>query len=221
MRPINKGKAPNVVFDKYQDAQPHLEERLGPYCSFCEFPIKHVPEVEHKEAKAEGGEWLQWDNLLLSCKYCNTRKGTIVKKGDKEKYLWPDEDDTFHVYSYASDIPELAEIYLKDKDSSLKERAENLFKLIKLNNIPVVPSDKDRRYRARCEAHNYAKMSKEGLQKMSSEQDRKIYLKQIQMLAKESGFFSTWMSVFDDDIEVKQMLIATFNGTKEEYCKDW
>lgn len=98
MRPVDKGKAPDKIFKKYQDAELHLEERIGAYCSFCEFHIQHVPEVEHREAKSSGGEVLEWENLLLSCKYCNTRKGKIVKVGEKGQYIWPDEDDTFHVF---------------------------------------------------------------------------------------------------------------------------
>lgn len=47
MRPVDKGKAPDITFNEYQDAESHLEERIGPYCSYCEFPIKHVPEVDH------------------------------------------------------------------------------------------------------------------------------------------------------------------------------
>ena len=62
MRPVDKGKAPDITFNEYQDAEPHLEERIGPYCSYCEFPIKHVPEVDHKEAKAGGGALLEWEN---------------------------------------------------------------------------------------------------------------------------------------------------------------
>ncbi|HJD32380.1 MAG TPA: HNH endonuclease [Candidatus Eisenbergiella stercorigallinarum] len=103
MRPVDKGETPDRTFDDYQDAEPYLEERIGPYCSYCEFPIGHVPEVEHKEAKAAGGALLEWNNLLLSCKYCNARKGKIAAKGDKEKYLWPDEDDTFHAFLYDND----------------------------------------------------------------------------------------------------------------------
>lgn len=84
MRPVDKGAAPQKEYKQYKDAEPDLEERIGAYCSFCEMSINHVPEVEHKEAKACGGEELAWDNLLLSCKYCNTRKGTHVGKGDKD-----------------------------------------------------------------------------------------------------------------------------------------
>ena len=90
MRPVDKGKKPEINFKRYQDAKPYLEERIGPYCSFCEMSIRHVPEIEHKEAKSQGGDILLWENFLLSCKYCNTRKGVIVKKGDLHQYLWPD-----------------------------------------------------------------------------------------------------------------------------------
>ena len=66
MRAVDKGEAPENEYKKYQDAEPELEARIGAYCSFCEMSIKHVPEVEHREAKAAGGEFLKWENLLLS-----------------------------------------------------------------------------------------------------------------------------------------------------------
>ena len=58
MRPVEKGEAPEVTFQTYSDAESYLEERLGCYCSFCEFHISHVPEVEQREAKSSGGEIL-------------------------------------------------------------------------------------------------------------------------------------------------------------------
>ena len=179
----------------------------------------HVPEVEHKEAKSMDGAELDWDNLLLSCKYCNTRKGVIVKKGDKENYLWPDQDDTFHVFSYDSDIPKLNEAYLQGQDKLIKKKAENIYNLIKLGNTPS-PERKDRRYLARNEARNCAIGSKNGWDKVKETSDRQLYLDQIEMLAKATGFFSTWMNVFKEDQEVKSLLISTFKGTKKEYCLD-
>lgn len=220
MRPVDKGEAPNIEFEKYQEAEPYLEERLGAYCSFCELPINHVPEVEHKEAKAKGGEETAWGNLLLSCKYCNTRKGTIVAKGDKQKYLWPDEDDTFHAFLYDMEIPQLNEVYLQNQGESVRKKAENLFQLLKLDNIPTTPKIKDRRYMVRNETRNYALDSKVGWDKVKESSNKMAYLQQIEMLAKSSGFFSVWMNVFKDDVEVKQMLITAFKGTKEEYCID-
>ncbi len=219
MRPVDKGEAPEHAFQKYQEAEPYLEERLGAYCSFCEFPIRHVPEVEHKEAKAKGGDELAWENLLLSCKYCNTRKGTIVAKGDKEKYLWPDEDDTFHAFSYDTEIPKLNEEYLQAQGDDIKQKAANLFSLLQLDNVPLSPAVKDRRYAARSVARNYALSSKVGWDKVKiSMNNKNDYLQQIRMLAESSGFFSVWMQVFKEDIEVKEALLEVFKGTRKEYC---
>mgnify|MGYP002224548400 CR=1 FL=1 len=53
---------------------PYLERRIGMYCSYCEFSIPHVPEVEHVVSKSKGGDLTDWNNLNLGCKYCNTRK---------------------------------------------------------------------------------------------------------------------------------------------------
>lgn len=219
MRPVDKGKRP-INFKKYRDAEPYLEDRLGAYCSFCEMDISHAPEVEHKEAKSKGGSELEWDNLLLSCKYCNTRKGIYVKKGDKEKYIWPDTDDTFHAYLYDEDLPRLNEDYLKTKNIVEKEKAENLFNLLKLNNYPITPKDRDKRFAKRNEARNYAISSREGLKLIKGEDERKVYLELVKNLAKSSGFFSVWMEVFKDDEEIKDMLISIYSGTRREYVSD-
>lgn len=216
MRPVNKGEAPDVIFKQYQDALPYLEKRIGGYCSFCEFHIQHVPEVEHREAKSQGGEELEWKNLLLLCKYCNTRKGMIVKAGDGEKYLWPDRDDTFHAFSYSEDIPKLNEAYLATVDADIRDKAKNLYGILKLDNIPVSPKDKDRRYLARSEARNQALLSREGWEKIKHTSERELFFQQIIMLAKATGFFSVWMEIFKDDKEIMFGLVNAFEGTRKE-----
>ena len=141
------------------------------------------------------------------------------KKGDKGKYLWPDEDDTFHAYLYDKDLPRLNESYLDMKGQEEKDKAENLFNLLKLDNFPLFPGNKDRRFKARNEARNYAQNSKAGLKKMKCFSQRQAYLEIIKSLAQASGFFSVWMEVFKDDEEVKSILINAFKGTKGEYCR--
>ena len=89
MRPIDKGASPYSKISHYQEAEPYLNKRIGRYCSFCEMPIFHVPEVEHREGKASGGDLTAWENLLYGCKYCNTRKSKVVAAGEKNQYLWP------------------------------------------------------------------------------------------------------------------------------------
>lgn len=217
MRPVEKGEAPEVTFQTYSDAESYLEKRLGCYCSFCEFHISHVPEVEHREAKSSGGEILAWENLLLSCKYCNTRKGTIVKAGDKSKYLWPDEDDTFHVFNYDEDIPKLDDLYLQTHPE-MRERAEALFHLVQLDYMPRSPKEKDRRYRERSEARNSAIHSKADWDYIKNTEYAEAYLEQMMILAKNTGFFSVWMSVFQEDNRVKNRLVQAFKGTRQEFC---
>lgn len=216
MRPVDKGKAPDAVFKKYQDALPYLEKRIGAYCSFCELHIQHVPEIEHREARSQGGEELEWKNLLLSCKYCNTRKGTIVKAGDEEKYLWPDRDDTFHVFSYSEDIPKLNEEYLAKAGDEIRDRAKKLYEVLKLDHIPISIKDKDRRYRARSEARNQALLSREGWEEIKHTSEKELFFHQIIMLAKATGFFSVWMEIFKSDKEITSGLINAFEGTRKE-----
>ncbi len=217
MRPVNKGASPEKQFKSYQDAEYYLEKRLGAYCSFCELPIKHVPEVEHIEAKSEGGALTDWDNLLLACKYCNTRKGTKVKKGQKVHYLWPDEDDTFHPFTYSNGIPQINKNFLAEKNKIYSERAKNLFNLVNLGNVPV-PKEKDRRFMLRNEAYNNALSSKEGWVKMKDKEERKCYLELMICLAQSTGFFSTWMEIFRDDEVVQNALINAFKGTNKKWA---
>ena len=94
MRAIDKGGSPYKEIDEYQDAIPYLEKKIGLYCSYCEMSIKHVPEVEHKISRKNGGDWTAWSNLLLGCKYCNTRKAAKITPQNVGEYLWPDSDNT-------------------------------------------------------------------------------------------------------------------------------
>lgn len=106
------------------------------------------------------------------------------------------------------------------KGEAVKGKAQALFELLKLDNIPISPKDKDRRYAKRNEVWNNAVRCKYFWNKIRKTEMKEDYLRTIEMLAKEAGFFSVWMTVFQDDIEVKEMLIHTFKGTRKEYCID-
>ena len=107
MRPINKGTSPYREISNYSEALPYLERRIGVYCSYCEFRIDHVPEVEHISSKSKGGDRTDWNNLLLACKYCNSRKSKKTSADDIEEYLWPDTDNTAIAFSYENGIPRI------------------------------------------------------------------------------------------------------------------
>ncbi|MBO5352785.1 MAG: hypothetical protein J6A77_05755 [Lachnospiraceae bacterium] len=55
--------------------------------------------------------------------------------------------------------------------------------------------------------------------KMKDSEFKEDELKQIITMATQTGFFSIWMMVFQDDSEVKRELIKAFPGTAEK-CFD-
>jgi len=213
VRPVNKGETPYVLIKNYGEALPYLEERIGCYCSYCEFPISHVPEVEHIFAKSKGGSLTEWANLLLVCKYCNTRKGTIIGDNIKEIWLWPDINNTFLAFTYDGSKPKVNENFMKNIDESLLTRAKIMFADLKLDNIPLSPNDKDRRWMKRLNTYNKAKEYFNDWQMFKNSKYEGQLLKCIFDLAKSEGFFSVWMNIFADEPEVCNGLINSFIGT--------
>lgn len=215
MRPIDKGSSPYVKINNYQDAEPYLNDRIGRYCSFCELPIFHVPEVEHREGKKSGGDLTKWENLLYGCKYCNTRKSQKIKVGKAKKWLWPDKDNTFLAYTYYGGDPKINESYLKSISLEVYEKAQALYEGVGLGFSPKNITDRDKRWMKRLETLGVAEDSRRTWLKMKASEFKEDELRQIITLAKQMGFFSIWMLVFFDDSEVKNALINAFPGTSK------
>ena len=209
MRQVNKGFSPRK-FKKYKEAEPFLEERIGRYCSYCEMKLDNVPAVEHKVSKSEGGDELAWSNLLLSCFYCNSHKGHRVTAINKDEFLWPDEDDTYHVFSYKQMMPILDEKYLRTQSQEIRQKAENTYHLFRFD-IDCKSWMRDRRIICRNEARNLAIKYLKSLNEHVD--DRAEYIACIVDLAKGYGFFSTWMAVFYNEKDVKEALVYAFPGT--------
>lgn len=220
MRPLNKGESPYVRIANYSQALPYLEERVGSYCSYCEFPIMHVPEVEHISAKSEGGDMTAWSNLLLGCKYCNTRKSKKATPLNKDAYLWPDQYNTAIAYQYTGGIPTVNKETLLQLDQSGEylKKAENLFELLALDHIPD-PGEKDRRFRKRFEVYTTATINLQRWKKMCTcdEDTVRAFLDTMIDVAKYSGFFSIWTMVFMDEPVVLLALLDAFPGTERTY----
>ena len=223
MRPVNKGVSPYKSIQQYGEALPYLEDRIGLYCSYCEMPISHVPEVEHIHSKTKGGNLTAWDNLLLGCKYCNTRKSKHTDSENVEDYLWPDRYNTAIAYDYEYGVPTVNEATLLSVDSERVAliKAHNLFDLVKLGNRPT-PKEKDRRFRERNKAFDVALEELERYRRM-----KRMYpdvlgdiLEQLTRLARLCGFFSVWMTVFKEEPEVLKVLISSFPGTAKKFYDD-
>lgn len=214
MRPVNKGESPYVTINDYKEALPHLEERIGSYCSYCGLPLVHVPEVEHIVSKSkEPTLATKWVNLLLGCRYCNARKSDVVSQSNFDDYLWPDIYNTAVAFCYDYGIPKINETALQGIDSSgeASRKAEKIFELIKLE---VQDSPKpDRRVLKRNEAYSEAKLALERWRRNRNEDMRD----QIVASAISYGFFSIWTTVFADESEMLLALIDAFPGTAKEF----
>lgn len=103
MRPVDKGGAPvdgsgvPIQFHEYQEARGYLLYSIGHYYSYCERFLGGDVAVEHVQPKSKVPSLaLDWNNLLLACKNCNSNKGSapIVL----QDYFWADQDNTFRAF---------------------------------------------------------------------------------------------------------------------------
>ncbi len=79
----------------------------------------------------------------------------------------------FMLFSYDMDIPQLNETYLQKQGKIERQKAENLFNLLKLDNVPKTPTTKDRRFATRNEARNYALECREGWRRVKGTREKR------------------------------------------------
>lgn len=211
MRPVDRGKNPKK-FNHYRQAQGDLIKRLDDSCSYCEMKLHSAPQVEHVLPKIHHPELIcQWDNLLLSCAYCNPRKGHRDIK--MEDYLWPDKDNTFLAFIYSEGGRITVNPGLNNRQ---KECARNLLDLVGLRKNPANdPGSKDRRWIKRKEAWDKAIRSLRRLSDNNTEEMRE----EIFEHAFSRGNWSIWMTVFKKDMDMLKRLLEKFPGTCRE-CFD-
>jgi len=232
LRPIRRGNSPigNEIYPTYQKAKEDLIDRfssgwnngrhIASYCSYCERKIETNLAVEH--IKPKDGEFghpeleRTWSNFLLACVNCNSTKG-------KKEILFynlflPDRDNTFYAFEYTADG------MIKPRDTlsyTNKARASNTLKLLGLDketretysatgNLIAL----DRR-RQRIEIWGEAK---EALLDYRDNIESQVVKKFIVKNMLLSGFFSIWMTVFDDYSEMKNQFINAIHGTRESGC---
>lgn len=222
MRPIRRGASPiEGDFENYKDAKPFLVSRLGLYCSYCERQVPSMLAVEHIQPKQinlyphlEGC----WDNFLLACTNCNSIKGH--KDLHLDSTLLPDRDNTAHAYTYLAD----GSVNVADGlQANVGEMAEATLRLTGLQrssrgfvdeNEEMVALD---RVCQRMEAWATAEECRTSIHGVHSPE----LLRQMTVrLALATGFFSVWMTVFEDDAEMRTQLVEAFNGTNGSGCFD-
>ncbi len=223
MRPISRGPSPkHQDFKKYKDALPYLLSRLGFFCSYCERYVSAGLEVEHLQHKDPNGGFPllagRWENFLLSCKNCNTTKGT--KTVYPSEFLLPDRDNTHIAFQYQPDGTVKVESNL---DPNLARLADNTLRLVGLHKAAFEQLDKQGkrvyidRVSQRMQAWGEAQDAHDGL--MADPQNWALR-QSIVKLAVKTGFFSVWMSVFANEIPMQLQFVNAFSGTRESECFD-
>lgn len=221
MRPVTRGTHPvdkegqEIKFKKYSYARRELILRFGQYCSYCEMKLNSSLHVEHVRPKKPPGaeeniadRELDWGNFLLACANCNSTKGN--EDVELAEYYWPDSDNTFRAFVY-SDGGVISPASILDIDQIKK--ANNTIKLTGLDKQPGNdPKASDRRWLNRSDTWNIAIDSKKDLAGADSNAMRA----QIIRTAKAQGYWSIWMTVFQDDSEMLNRLIIAFPGTSSD-----
>ncbi len=208
MRPVDKG-APPAAYTKYQDAGSDLQERLGPYCSYCERQIETNLAIEHIRPKSlVVALETHWANFLLGCVNCNSSKGdTAIALLD---YFWPDSDNTLRAFEYhrgglVGPHPVLS--------PNLNTKATATIALLGLDKYPGnpgrEPTSADKRWLRRQEAWEIAERCRETLVDVDTPRVRTL----ITEVAVGRGEFSIWWTVFAGDSDMRRRLREAFVGT--------
>ena len=220
MRPIDRGDSPrDEDYGNYRDAFPDLASRLGFFCSYCERRIVTYLAVEHVQPKTlPQYEHLvgRWDNFLLGCVNCNSTKRDRDVVFDE--LLLPDRDNTSHAYRYIEDGTVEVSALLSADQAILAEKTlwltglDKTISKIEDENGQFVAVD---RVRQRKEVRLLAIMSQNDLEELDSESLKRHVVE----LALAHGYFSIWMTVFSENVEMRKRFISAFPGTATD-CFD-
>ncbi|QFT53086.1 HNH endonuclease [Microbulbifer sp. THAF38] len=209
MRPITKSKykPSSYIFDPYSSAKDELISALGSYCSYCERPgYFSAIDVEHiRDKNTYPNRKLLWRNFLLGCKNCNPIKST----NSILNMFFPTVHNTFKIFIY--DRHGGVSVNQAVLGSEVDEiKAKNLIELVGLDRTPGHPkySNKDKRWSERKDVYMLAEKYLDKYHHELIDPDTIIDL----ALAK--GFWSIWMSVFADKVEIVDLLVERFTGTK-------
>ena len=218
MRPIERGEVPTDTkcqpkqYRRYDQAKPDLIKRMGEYCSFCERFIPTSLAVEHIQSKHYQPQLERsWDNFLLGCSNCNSTKGSQVQDDvTQSNYYWPHLDNTFRAFVYKpGGIIDLNPALNADE----RDKALRTLELTGLNKHPnafVKPTPKDKRWNHRREAWDLAQQAKMLLATSNNSPSMREF---IVTQAKRNGFWSIWITVFQNDPNMLKQLIQVFPGT--------
>ena len=133
--------------------------------------------------------------------------------------IWPDQDNTFMAYNYENGVPSINDPFLNSLGKAIYDKAKKLFDVVLLDHIAITPKDKDKRSKNRLEVYRIAQEMYSDWLEMRDTKYKSISIRDIKKIAICSGFFSTWMTVFKHENEIKIALIDAYLGTAK-HCFD-
>jgi hypothetical protein len=169
---------------------------------------KKLPAYEHLKGR--------WENFLLGCVNCNSTKGK--KDVVLNDVLLPDRDNTAAAFKYTIDGKVTVRVGLTQLQQEMAIRTLELTGLDKPISNAIDSSGRlvaIDRVAQRMEIWLTAQDSKEDLRLNQYD----AFRRQIVKTAIASGCFSIWMTVFEDDVDIRKMLIQGFVGTASD-CFD-
>ncbi len=229
MRPVRRNTSPETTdYSDYKNAKTALIGRIASgiingvklksYCSYCERAIDTNLAVEHIEPKdgTYGKPHLigRWNNFLLACVNCNSTKG--AKEVISSDIYLPDRDNTFIAFSYQADGN-------VKPSSDTDTKAFSTLSLVGLNKELRETYDADGfliaqdRASQRLNIWGLAESSLDDYLLNPTNQTVKNLIVKNMILG---GFFSIWMTVFNNYPDMKLLFINAMNGTAESGCFD-
>jgi hypothetical protein len=154
--------------------------------------------------------------MCYVCSFCNSTKGQ--KDVVLRDVLLPDRDNTAAAYEYTMDGKIEVRAGITPGQREMAERTLSLAGLDKRlsevvdSNGRMVAID---RVAQRMETWLIAQESRRDLESTPSD----AFRRQVARTATAQGFFSIWMTVFEDDLAVRKLLIQEFAGTATD-CYD-
>lgn len=214
MRPVDKGAWPTqrssaktkLKFNDWTRAIEHLQTRTGEFCHLCEMAVSHQIAVEHIKSRYHFPRLSNsWTNFLLSCSHCNSQKSSKrLAVPYRKRYLWPHIHNTllaFEVPLTGANLGLVMPRSTLSTNATLVRRAKDLINLYGLDKDTTASKAADRRFTLRLEAIQMATD-----RRLEYEQGQATIPAIVEM-ARKTGFFTVWFTVFSDVPAVKSALV--------------
>ena len=207
----------------YKEALYPLKNRVGNYCCYCERKYPSHLAVEHKCPKDIKDNWnliLDWKNFLISCSTCNSKKNSkeyrCITKSNVGTILFPDQDDTYHIFLYNEKNNYSATLNADFINQPLYYlKARQTLRMLKLNECDDISDSATRCYERRAKAITAGILS----QIIQRDGIQEIFKGLIESEVKE-GCWSIWMRQFEHIPEIKEIILFAVPNTAVEYFID-